>query len=438
MALAVTDIMTIIGGIIRNYEINYSYLKTRLETSKDDLLGYLDAAGDTRSERSLNAAQLFLENSGGTISVDQLLNDLEASIENLNEALELPRGTDAVTTFRRFRQWMIDNSESVASRGLTFGTPSYSASTGDGELVILSKDDNDQDNESVWAQKYTIEITEDQTTPGSLGRNKEGFEIRGAFSEDNGFARATLKESNNVASGTVKSSSDTEISLLNPSFDEFTPEEYPTFTGPLTDLPGWTVSSFSGLTIDTTNYWLANEDDATPVSLSVTAVNPTISQKFSALNFKFDPFLPYLPGFYYNRSLGSASGTISLTIGSLALSHVLSTETGWNRFPIASADLYKLWSKHFTDASDPAFTIGSSGLSGTILYDHCFVLPFEFFDNTPFLLLAGSTPFVNRDKITFSISQAARAILQIWSVLTTGIHLPTDGSPTWSPASLYP
>lgn len=325
--------------------------------------------------------------------------------------------TDLPSLAFRLYQHLKDNTATVKSRGITFGTPTFSGATGNGTINRLTKDRNNYDIEGIFLDAKVAECSEDQST--GTNKHQEAFIIRGA---------APARDSLLVAgSGLVQRHvclSAADSILTNASFDDFSGT-----IGTLTELIGWTpTTALSNFTLDQTNYYRSSPGSTTPASLKISA-NDTMTQALSVSGRTIDPNVPLYAQIAYNRQVGTGDGTLTLTFGSQTATVALAAQTGWNILRITIGQ--KNWYDTFKE-DDLDFKIGlSSRTTGYVLVDDFVIAPYTAHDNTWYAIVGGSTPFLTRDKATWTDALAGSdSKLQKWMWRATGLYLPHDSSPS--------
>lgn len=322
----------------------------------------------------------------------------------------------------RLYQWLKDNTATVKSRGITFGTPTFSGATGTGTINRLTKDRNNYDIEGIFLDAKIAECSEDQST--GVNKHQEAFIVRGAAP-----ARDSLAVSGSGLVARMVAISAADSLLTNASFDDFSGT-----IGTLTELIGWTpTTALSNFALDQTNYYRSSPGSTTPASLKISA-NDTMTQALSISGRTIDPNVPMYAQIAFNREVGTGDGTLTLTFGSQTATVSLAAQTGWNILRITIGQ--KNWYDTFKE-NDLDFKIGlSSRTTGYVLVDDFIIAPYTLFDNTWHAIVGGSTPFLTRDKATWTDALAGSdSKLQQWVWRATGQYLPHDASPSISDPS---
>lgn len=374
---------------------------------------------------------------GSTTSLATTLSELTALRSNVSRALDgaafltavmfivrhrIGSEAEDITTFvADLNRYMADNSESINSRDITFGTFSAGGSNvGNAVIRRLTVDKWGNDIESILtATGFSARVIEDQNTGTNAGQ--ETWEIRGyPAGDDNLDAQDTGRGTGIIQRINNKSADDSD--LLNASFADYSgPAATPTA------ITSWTVvNSISNCEIDTTNYYVASTIEGdTPAALNLTAteeVNQALSVKGTTLDAENPRYLQVA----WNRQVGSASGTLAIHMGATSTSVSVSAQTGWQLLFIPlDENCYPL---NFTeDAMDIRIVWTRSG--GEILIDDVrFVAIDDVVDTIPTIALGGSTHSLLEDTGTVSDTVATNAVIQNTISRNLGVHLQSAGS----------
>jgi len=285
----------------------------------------------------------------------------------------------------------------VVSRGLTRGTPTYGASNvGNGTLYRLNTDAYGFPLEGGFAETINFTCTNDAQS-GTLS-GQEVFKAEGQPFKDalswyvSGYGSGLIATGQQ---GLVGISADTTQALIqNSSFSQFTG------TGATSSfvLTGWTQTSglAASMSVDTTNYYRASQQEGTtPGSLSITA-SVTITQKISS-NSGAIALTAFLNQIAYNASIGTAVGSFTVAIGSKSWSHTFTGEVGWKTL-LPTLDK-NLWAINFEQAN-LAVTLTVTLASGTLKLDDFCWAPFQNIGGSLFWLVGGTTAWIVNDTIT--------------------------------------
>ncbi|MCB0383760.1 MAG: hypothetical protein KDD43_00085 [Bdellovibrionales bacterium] len=302
---------------------------------------------------------------------------------------------------------------------------------GSGPIYRLTKDAYNFDIEAIPATSsgavWEAEVTADENSGTRKGEETitVRYQDNSRDSVDYEVPRAEI--SIDVANP------DNGLGITNPSFAELDGTE-----GAPTTIPGWTWDGdvATDLELDSTNYYVASpvENDGTPRALKIKD-NGNLSQKLSLNNLSLSPFVPYFCMIFYNREVGSGSGTLTLHLGSKTTAVSLGSETGWRPLLVPSAPGQNCWFENFNEA-DLDIVIQMASISGTVLVDHLIFQPFDEVFGSWLKVVQGQTNFQRGDLFTFTDTVSAEAILQYWTwrFFGPGAYLPhiTGGSETIS------
>ena len=337
--------------------------------------------------------------------------------------------TDAQAMLTRVYEYMHDNSLSVLSRAFTFGSVSADGgNVGTGTVNRLNADENgyaiDNQTGTSTGLVKTAECYADEHS--GANEHEEKFYLYGATPD-----RDRLKIVGVYDRQTVKALSavDSRPFLSNPSFEEITGTDGTPFTA-TTDLQGWTLSTAASFTPIATSYYRDYAGCSTPRSLKIGA-NANVTQNLNQVRARLNPQVPMYLQLAYDRATGAGDGTLTLALGSQSVSVNLVAQTGWNilRLTLGQANWFKTWNQE-----NPAITITlGSRTTGYVLVDDVILAPFTLFDGGWYAIVGGSTPFLRKDKFTWTdTTPTTEGIIQYWIYRAFGRYLPgADTGETW-------
>lgn len=322
---------------------------------------------------------------------------------------------------RIFRH-MVDNSYTVQSRNISFGTPSAAGgNAGNGSFVRLNTDEYGFAIENQHVDAKTARCVFDQNSGTGIG--EEAFELYGQAPGADG-----LQLSGSGKKATVTAMSGLQSLMSNTSFDQFSGS-----TSAPTDITSWT----SDITVNGTNYALDSSNyyrkfrGTTPYALQINAT-ATLTQKLSTFNTKLRPDVPYLVQLAWNRQVGTASGTLQINWGSINNSVAVAAQTGWQTLRVPSSIGQNCWLKNFNE-QDLDLQIVWTRTAGNLLIDDLLVIPGTKFDGGWLWIIGGSTAFLKNDKWTYTDTATEPGLVNYWLWRARGKYLPsTTGAPTWS------
>lgn len=351
---------------------------------------------------------------------------------------------DLDTIHRAIYRYFIDNTKSVRRRGITRGAVSAGANnTGNGTVYPLVVDSEGYSIEDMIGWKSStnyvtrIECIADRFSGAEVGA--EQFRIRTADVGPNPrwpqIDHSKGSSQIRVASALVKD--DANGAIQNCGFSTYVSGASHPFTG-------WTASSYTGITQDTTvgnayrplrsTYYSSTRTYAQAAFASTSAA--ALTQYIRNIN----PRVPYFIGVRFIGD-GSADGNMLLSVGQYGTSVVTATvavSTSWQLLLLHSSTATQAWPERFMK-QDLKVAIERSGhAAGNVYVDCVFVVPFDYFNGRWFKIVAGTTEFVRGstgtpndppDFFTFTDTVAGvdnKGSSSYWyNRLSGGHHLPT-------------
>ena len=392
----------------------------REETLLDDAEGdyTINSNANLRGVRGL-IAQALDSNTLASV-IDPLWRNYAKVVGNIVEQ----EGADIL---RRLYKHFIDNSKTVKSRNLSYGSISAGSNLGSGTIRRLTVDAFGHNIEACHLEAKRAECVQDQTTGGQ--EHEEVFRIRGATKETDMLAIA--------GSGVL-----VNVNALSSRNSIITNASFTSYGGELTapdDISGWTPLSgvYTGIDVDETYYYRGQGglSDPTPRSLKFVA-SETMYQDFDVNGVNLNPDIPIYGQLAYNREIGSAAGTLTFKMGSMQVQVVLAAQTGWNVlvFPLTKA----MYPRNFASTSGTVrVSIQWQKTSGDLYVDDVCIAPWALIDGLWYQVVGGASPFVAglRDTFTWTDSLAGTdSILQYWFWRLYGLHLPHNNAAgeTWT------
>lgn len=416
------EAMTQIANILHIPEEHLKWLNSNA-TNYQDLEDTLVTSLETDFAPEITAALSSIRTTESAV-IDLAAGMLAPALRTVAKVIGSNR-TDIDGILDDLYDYMIDNSQSVNSRAISYGSASAGGSNvGDGTFYRVTADENGENIENIAAISggitWEAKCTEDENSGTRPG--EESFLVRyQSGSKDNvDFAASSDEASISIINP------DNGVGIENPSFNEFSGT-----ISALTDLPGWTATTSlaTNFELDQTNYYVASpvERVGTPASLEIKG-NDTITQKLSDNDLSLDSNTPYLAVIYYNRQVNSGDGTLTVSVGAQSNNVVLAAQTGWNALTIPSTVGQNSWFKNLNEA-DLDITIALSGnTTGSVLVDHFIFAPMQFFANQWFAITQGATNFQRDDIFTVSDSITTDGVLQYWFWRLTGRFLPHNNA----------
>jgi len=330
---------------------------------------------------------------------------------------------DVGRIFRDMRADFVANAKSIKTRALSFGTPSF---TGTGLATGIHRLTVDADGkvlENQTADTKTITCRRDRNS--GADRHVEVFEFAGGAAEKD---LLEVSGSGRTTEYRALDARDSQALISNPSFSDYT--ESGAAGSALSALDDWTVTTdVANLSADLVTYRDA-VGDTNPAALEFGA-SDTITQVLNEVaKGTMDPDVPYHLQVAVKRK-NSATGTLTLNLGSVSASVDLSTLTN-DVWTILALDLDKdRWFREFNQ-DELAVSIAVATLAvGEVQVDDIIFAPMSPFDGSWYALVGGATPYLVDDVWTIADTETG-AIIAYWLWLAFGEYLPTHASPTWA------
>jgi hypothetical protein len=351
-----------------------------LETDYPESVGA--ALGSIRS--SLATAM----QSGGQALLAPLFRDL-AKIMTVPE-------TDIASIFRRARQYFYDNSLRVTTRGFLFPAVSAGSNTGTGTIVRHCKDDHGFPIENAWPESYSARCIADASS--GTAKHEERFEVRGTDPARDAVQLRGSGTRDQLASISARSSL-----LANSTFTNGT------LAATTTWLNDWTtsVTGTGNFTLDTTNYYRGDPNDGdAPQALNIKAT-ANVVQALTVNNVRLDASTPYFLQVAWNRSVGGASGTLTVYMGSQSTTVAVAAQSGWQLLQVGP-----FFPRQFAETAMD-IRIEWTRTAGDLLVDDVLFVPGQQYNGLWYWLIGGATAFLLDDTFTWTDLETG-AILQYW------------------------
>lgn len=335
---------------------------------------------------------------------------VRACIMALAQVLDFPE-TDADQAFQRVYQYFVDNTKSVNSREMTYGSVSAVGSpVGNGSIHRLTVDKFGFDIEACVAETKTAKVIADETS--GARPHEEVFEVRGEPAEVDALK---FDGSGVIGNLTALSGLTSQQFLINPSFDNDAAAD------PATVVTGWTPgTSVSNFAIVSSSYRTLF-GVTSPKSVRF-KTNDKLSQGFFARGIQLDPITPWYLQVALQRE-SSCDGTATIRCGSNSKAVTVSTLTNgvWS---ILKLDLNKfLFFDNFNEANLDVEIELASRTTGTLLVDDVTFGPMQFLGGLWHAPVGGSTKWRRNDAYNWTDSEGATALLQ-WFLTLAGYYLP--------------
>ena len=369
------------------------------------------------------AARALRTTYAGLIDINAAM--LDPHITELQEATGYPEvGAIDDTWWEYYRDFLDTAGITFQSRNLTFGTPTPTG-TGTGVLVRQTLDRHNNPIEAIDLTTYTVRCENDQfsgTEPG-----QESFTLRQNTQEEDRL----IGDGGGQEGTTVLATSSGDDYVANASFQ--TLDDPNNLTAPI-EIPSWEWDGTpsTDLAYDDVDFFRSSPEELSsgiPLSLIVKA-SGTLTQVFGR---GMDRLVPVVISFLYNREVGTAGGTITLSLGNLvATPVVLAAELGWNRITMVA------WFDQVVQ-TDVKLTITFGALTGLLRIDGFEVHDMLDFGGIPTIALPGDVDFVVLDEFSYAdVLAAGDSKNQRILAMTYGrkAYLPsTTGAPTITDAA---
>lgn len=394
----------------------------KLKTAESDITA--NSAGE-RFTLTANAIKSLRNTYSSMIGRDQVRSMLLPAILELADAVDIPSGISIDGVFDLLEDYFNANTKTVKSRGINFGAISSITGTGTGTIYRLVTDRFTKEIENVHVEAKRIECVSDQTSSGPSGRFNELFRIQGQPAPIDNLDEVTLDNSGLFGLR--------EFNCIGPSSRTLVNGNLTTnnSSGSVTTMfQGWTLSSLTGVSVDTTNVHIADYG-LTPASLKVTSAGAglTITQRYTR---GLDRKVPYLPFLAYNRQAGSAPAGTQITIawGSKSQTVTLGgAETGWNLFVVDRDQ--DLWLDNFYEDQIDFVVSVPTLASGYLNLSFIHFEPMTYVDGLWYAIVPGTTPFKRGDYWTVTDAlDSSDSIIQRYLVYAFNRYLPHTGSPS--------
>ena len=311
-------------------------------------------------------------------------------------------------------QYFYDNDFYVQSRQISFASPSAAAANvGNGQIIRLTKDKYNFDLEACHIEPHRAKCVLDFNTGTRLG--EEVFDLVGSTPGRDMIERSASGLNSRIAA----LSTDNSI-LGNASFS--------TFGGTAavpTSIGSWTIGTIGSHSFDSTNYFRKAPGDSTAYALNLKATE-TLSQKISTRGGKLDLNRPYMLAVVWNAAVGSANGTLQLSVGASSRTVTVTGATGWNVTLVPATPGQSCWYR-LAAQNDIQATAIYTRTSGNLLLDDFLWVPGTEFDGHWYWILPASVttyqPFRVDDQFTWTDSEI-RPKIQYWIWWAWNRYLP--------------
>lgn len=334
---------------------------------------------------------------------------------------------------RAIYDWLHENSDSVATRAITFDTTATlgGSNVGNGAVSRLTVDENNYALESCTVEKKMLKCIRDQNS--GTEKHSETFRLMGEPVSFDALRRGDFGSGVDVGIRNRHSGSGGAGSRLNnSSFTNYDSTATQRFSG-------WTETTTPGqLTQDTTNWYTTHPGASVDASMVIASAGGTVTvkQALSAMRTRrLDPDLPYFFRVMLNKDVGSAvGGSVTIRMGTAtATVTIAALGSGWQELMIPAGQ--NSWFSQFnTDPFDVEIE-WASPTSGSLRVDSAIFAEWDQIDGTYWFIrdnAASPTPWKVDDELVFTDTGGAPGTgkLQYWLHVAGLGYLPHDASPT--------
>lgn len=332
-----------------------------------------------------------------------------------------------------FNDW-IRNNITINSRDFVYGTPTAASGVGDGTIARLTVDSEGFDLEGIQQDVKTFICTQDANS-GSR-KSQERFRITSKSAPKDGIESPETSSLLGTGIDTTQNSVHSDDSeLLNAGFDQLTGTEAlpESISNWVSDTP--VIGDGTDFTFDSTNIFLPAFDDNDVRRALNIKLTRTLTQKINVKGTSLNRNGAYYLQIAFNRTVGTASGTLEIHLGNQSNSVAVSAQSGYNALAVAiDADS---WFKNFNE-EDLDIKVVWTRTSGELLVDDILFVPFLFPDGTGYVIRPGQIPYLAGATIgqggkKFTVTDtASTAVLSYWMARLYGRHFPnaTGGGET--------
>lgn len=388
-----------------------------------------DKVGPTAQALFASATQLFAAS----------LNPLSAILEMFGPTLNL---APSAVTIDDVAEYLADNSLTVESRGVAYGTAADGGSNvGDQTLIVASKDANDDIIEDVTIETLTFECTGVPTTNAQKGSAQFSVDGEGNANRSGGDAEGT-----GFGSGTVEAlmPGSNQYALRNASFDQgfVGSDEF--------KVPSWEfISGEDNAAADADEADIAFYRSASQNQSLLITGNCKLRFYFRDNNIPLSRLAPYIGGVFY-KGAGASAATLTIRAGSRSAagsdstpytaSTTVNDTSGAFELLNLDPDVDDAWAEVFDAYSNPFFEIEISSYSSTVWIDDAFFKQMNNIGGRFMEIVSGTTPpvigtDVHTHACTLTVNTAGKVVLDsgasgsVDSITVGGVELLRNAIP---------
>lgn len=388
---------------------------------------YNDAVADTGGRDMIAAIGVLNADrrtgAGRILQRDQLQAIYGPHMTEWLRARSLPRTGSYEKRLFDMVEELIATAQTFNSRGMTLATPTFPSGTvGTGVIRRCTVDRFGSTLECTGAEAKQARCRFDQTN--SAKKHREVFRFRGATP-----ATDRLQFLGSGLFGDYEAADCNGGILRNPSFEQGAGSTDGAVPAATTTIAGWVLTTAANWHIrveteQTSPHVLVYRGyDGSPIGTGYLAALECIASDSLTQNIlrqnpgqRFDEDVPYYMAVAWRR-LASATGTLSITVGSLAATSVdISTGTNgvWNVLLVPLGQ--NSWYRQFGSGDQLAVTITVATLAvGTVEIDDVMLKQMINIDGTYYLPVGGATPWLQDDQATWTdVDGGTRARFSYW------------------------
>lgn len=427
--LAFSDAMALLGKAVWILDIQDKFVSSATPNLEDAVA---DAVAAAEGERYQPQGSVLSERFNAIANSVRSSSSVQAFLKPFLDEVSLAIGkplSGFETQLEDLRDYCVANSKTIQQRTMSVGSVTADGgNTGNGSIICLSKDKNDNQIQSSTAETATIKVIAAQGS--GVNRNAE----RLLYSGEN-------KPTGSGLSVEFLARYDGEANKLqNPRFNSFFGTTKPTAGVPVSPTA---VGNFSNWVMNDITKFQANLDYPYryPAGAASTAYglsfigNGNVYQELTQAGRSFDKNKPYVPAIIAAKS-ASCDGELTLAWGSKSQTFTVSSTFGTNgQVYIVTPDVDKdfFYENWMSDAARFTLTL-ASWTTGKLHIIEAGLYTMEEINGLFYCPIGKETPWQVGDLFTQTISQSADGLNQRWlterSRVKSGLVLPYSGTPT--------
>jgi hypothetical protein len=339
---------------------------------------------------------------------------LDPLILELGPIIKSPR-TDPTGVLADLREYMVANSQTVVTRGITRGTvASGVGNVGDGTVFALTVDADDEPIEVGGPWVTVLECTADANTGRPSGAALFEASTSGAPAID-----ATEPGSGSAVRRTLSARVAADGLLRNASFTQVNSAA----THPYA--PWLASGGYAGISAVASG---VRADRGTPTSATPGGTAAAVrfaasgATLYQVVTRDLDPARP-VGLVVWCKPLSGCDGTLTAKLGSASGTLALSGVSGWSRLALATTR--DAWYSQFKSTPLVVELTLTGVTTGSVLIDDVLLAPMERYNGRWMLAVTGATDFEVGDRFTFSDSSTNDRNIQGTLARLYGAYLPS-------------